>query len=259
MRSLKHLAIVAMLVTVAIPSYPVSPASSAPGRRPQCGTPPAPNEAFTPTVEFGLSDTKLGANPEVSIKLAQESGEQEMGHVILCIPGGFNVPPDKKIEDGDQIGSADLAIDVGPRCAGQGPVSGPATFPDREIIERDRTDEQADSGVRAVWVVDLQPVTTIPLEVRGSKTKGFTAEGDIPANQFTCPPLTFDGTIFAKSATGQVPILKNPPASCPKKMRKAGGGCKMPFGAGDYIFAAHFNTQDSPATVLIEQPISMKP
>lgn len=259
MRSFKKFAVVAILVALAVPSYSVSPASSAPGRRPTCGTPPSPNESFTPTVEFGLSDTKLGANPEISIKLAQDSGENEMGHVILCIPGGFNVPPDAKIEDGDQIGSADLAIDAGPRCAGQGPVSGPATFPDRRIIERDRTDEQADQGVRAVWVVDLQPVTTIPLEVRGTKQTGFTAEGDIPANQFTCPPLTFDGTIFAKSMTGQVPILKNPPAACPKKMRKSGGGCKMPFGAGDYIFAAFFNTQDSPATVLIEQPISITP
>ena len=259
MRSMKKIGIVAILVALAIPSFQMTPASSAPGRRPECGAPPSPSEAFTPTVEFGLSDTKLGANPEISIKLAQEEGENEMGHVILCIPGGFNVPADKKIEDGDQIGSADLAIDAGPRCAGQGPVSAPATFSDREILERDRTDEQADSGVRAVWVVDLQPVTTIPLEVRGTKLTGFTAEGDIPANQFTCPPLTFDGTIFAKSATGQVPILKNPPAVCPTKMKKPGGGCKMPFGAGDYTFAAHFDTQDSPSTVLIEQPISITP
>ncbi|MDQ3939973.1 MAG: hypothetical protein M3238_01315, partial [Actinomycetota bacterium] len=98
MRSRKKFAAVALFTVLAIPMYPASPAASdAPGRRPKCGDTPVPSPDFTPTVEFGLSDTKLSANPEISIKLAQDSGENELGHVILCIPGGFNVPPDAKI------------------------------------------------------------------------------------------------------------------------------------------------------------------
>lgn len=260
MRSLKTTVATGLLMALALPLYFAAPASSdAPGRPPKCGDPAVSSPDFTPTLEFGLSDTKLGGNPEISIKIAQDSGENELGHVILCIPGGFNVPPDKKIENGDQIGQADLSIDAGPRCAGQGPVSGPASFPDRTILEQDRTDDQADRGVRAVWLVDLRPVTSIPLEVTGTRKTGFKAEGDIPANQFTCPPLTFDGVIFAKSVAGQVPILRNPPAKCPRRQRTRTGGCKIPFGPGDYTFAAHFDTQDSPATALIQQAITLSP
>jgi hypothetical protein len=220
-----------------------------------CGV-PKPADDFKPTVEFGLSDTKAGANPEVSILVQQEGGQQELGHVTLCVPAGFNLPPDKKIENGTELGSADLEIAAGPGCADAGPVTAPATFPDRPIFEQDRTDEQADSKVRAVWVVDLRPVTTIPLEVTGNKKKGFKLDGDIPANAFTCPPLTFDGVINATA--GEVPIFKNPPAACPAKLKK-GKKCGMPFGPGDYTFAAFFNTQESDATHLIEQAITVTP
>lgn len=219
----------------------------------KCGVPKSADN-FKPTVEFSLSDTKAGGNPEVSILVEQEGGQQELGHVTLCVPAGFNLPKDKKIEDGTDLGSADLQINAGPGCAGAGPLSGPATFPDRPIFEQDRTDEQADRGVKAVWVVDLRPVTSIPLEVTGSKKVGFRLDGDIPSNPFTCPPLTFDGLINATA--GEVPIFTNPPAACPAKLQK-GNKCLMPFGAGNYQFAAFFNTQESDATHLVEQSISV--
>lgn len=195
---------------------------------------------FTPTVEFGLSDYKVSANPAVTIKVAQDSGEEELAHVTLTIAKGFKLPKDAAIPNGDRLGLADITIDTGPRCAGQGPLSGPATFPDRPIFEQDRTDDQADSGVKAVWVVDLRPVTTIPLQITGSKRKGWKLDGDIPANAFTCPPFTFEAQIGPTSASG-VPILKNP------------------ITPGDRFWLATFTSQDSPASITISQTISIVP
>jgi hypothetical protein len=194
---------------------------------------------FSPSLKFSLKPKKVKKNSELRIQVGQNAGEEELGHVTLKIPAGFKVPGDKAIEDGDQLGVADLAIDAGPGCAGAGPVTAPATFPDREIVEQDRSDEQADRGVKAVWVVDLQPVTTIPLEVTGSVRKGWKLDGDIPANQFTCPPLTFDGTIFKKS-TGGVVITKNP---------------KKP---GKYVFKGILFSQGSPTKKTIKTPIRIK-
>jgi hypothetical protein len=180
------------------------------------------------------------ANSELRIKVSQDSGEEELGHVTLKVPAGFKLPKDGAIDNGDQLGIADLAIDAGPRCAGAGPASAPATFPDRPIVEQDRTDEQADSGVKAVWLVDLRPVTSIPLEVTGSAKKGWKLDGDIPANQFTCPPLNFDATIFKKSQDGGVKITRNP--SDP----------------GRYAFKGVLHSQESPAKKTITTKIRIK-
>ena len=204
---------------------------------------------FSPTLEFGLSDAKVGANPELTIKVAQDTGEEELAHVTLTVPAGFKLPLDEKITDGDILGTADITIESGPRCAGAGPVSAPATFSDREIYEQDRTDEQADRGVKAVWVVDLKPVTTIPLELTGGKKKGWKFDGDIPANQFTCPAFTFEATIFSKSEADQVPILTNPKAFSPT--------AHYPTGPGDYEFSATFQSADSPTSLTITQVISI--
>lgn len=195
---------------------------------------------FSPKMRFGLSPAKVKVHPELSILVEQDAGEEELGHVTLSVPKGFKLASDGQIENGDKIGSADLEIGAGPGCAGAGPVSAPATFPARSIVEQDRTDEQSDRGVKAVWVVDLQPVTTIPLEVTGSPKKGYKLDGDIPANQFTCPPLVFDATIFSESETGGVPVMTTP---------------KKP---GRYTFAGKFSSQDSPTTRTIKQKIKIK-
>jgi hypothetical protein len=195
---------------------------------------------FSPSLKFRLKPAKVKKNSALRIQVGQDNGEEELGHVTLRVPAGFKLPGDRAIEDGDQLGAADLAIDVGPRCAGAGPVSAPAPFEDRPIVEQDRSDEQADRGVKAVWVVDLQPVTSIPLEVTGSARKGWKLDGDIPANQFTCPPLRFDGTIFKKSTDGGVAITKNP--------RKP----------GKYVFKGKLYSQESPVTKTIKTPIRIK-
>lgn len=195
---------------------------------------------FSPKMEFGLDPAKVKSNPEMSILVEQDAGEEELGHVTLKVPKGFKLPTDGKIDNGDMIGSADLEIGAGPGCAGAGPVTAPATFPMRNIVEQDRTDEQADRGVKAVWVVDLQPVTTIPLEITGSPKKGYKLDGDIPANQFTCPALVFDATIFSETGTGGVPIMTTP---------------KKP---GKYTFSGTFSSQDSPTVKTIKQKIKIK-
>ena len=202
---------------------------------------------FTPEMSFGLNPSKVKANPALTIHLEQDSGEEELGHVTLRIPKGFKLPSDAAIDNGAGIGIADLAIDSGARCAGAGPASAPATFPDRSIIEQDRTDEQADRGVKAVWLVDLRPVTSIPLEITGSPRKGWKLDGDIPANQFTCPPLVFDATIYAETQDAGTP--------------PAGGGVKIvknPKKPGKYVFSGTFHSQDSPTKVTIKQPIKIK-
>jgi hypothetical protein len=194
---------------------------------------------FSPTMDFGLSTTKAKANPELTIDVEQDADEEELGHVTLMIPKGFKLPKDDAIDNGDLLGSADLTIAAGPACGSDLPGSAPATFPDRQIKEQDRTDAQADSGVIAVWVVDLQPVTSIPLEVTGSSKKGYKLDGDIPANQWTCPPLAFNGVIFDKTTTGQVPILINP---------------KKP---GTYTFSGTFTSQESPTKKTIKQKVKI--
>lgn len=197
---------------------------------------------YAPKLSFKLSDTKALANPEINILVSQEEGEEELGHVTLTIPKGFNIPADDAIENGDILGTADLEIAVGPACrndqAGAIPLQASVPFTAREIKEQDRTDDQADSGVHAVWVVDLQPVTSIPLEVTGSVTKGWKLDGDIPANDNTCPPLKFDGTIFSKSEAG-VPLVTNP---------------KKP---GKYVFSGSLFSAESPSVVTVKQPVTI--
>lgn len=195
---------------------------------------------FSPVMKFGLKPAKINKNPEFTIFVEQNAGEEELGHVTLQIPAGFKLPVDKKIEEGDKIGTADLEIESGPKCADAGPASAPAMFPMKDIVEKDRTEEQADRGVKAVWVVDLQPVTTIPLEIKGSPRKGYKLDGDIPANQFTCPPLVFDATIFPKTTIGNVPIVKTPGTT------------------GKYIFKGKFHSQDSPTVETIRQAIRIR-
>ena len=193
---------------------------------------------FSPTISFELSDTKIGANPELNMTVEQEEGEEELARVELKLPKGFKLPKDALIPNGTRLGTANIVIDAGPRCNGQA-GSAPATLSDRPILEQDRTDAQADSGVVAVWVVDIRPVTSIPLEITGGRRKGWTLAGDIPPNQFTCPPFTFNATI--NQTAGDVPIVKNPNV------------------AGAKVFSATFTSLDSPTSVTIQQSITITP
>lgn len=199
---------------------------------------PAKAADFSPQIEFALSDTKVKANPQMTVHVEQDDDEEELAAVRLTIPKGFTLPGDEAIAAGDQLGSGEIVIQVGPEChptAGVIPVSVAATLP-ATLEEQDRTDDQADRGVAAVWVLDIQGVTRITLEVTGSVKTGWNLQGDIPANDFTCPPFSFDLTVNATSASG-VPILVNP---------------KKP---GVKVFSATFTSADSPTELTITQPI----
>ncbi len=195
---------------------------------------------FSPEFSFALSDTRIKANPQMTLKLAQEDGEEELSHVTLKIPAGFKLPPDAAVPNNDQIGSGSITIAAGPGCRPGAPVGSakaPFTAP-ATLREQDRTDEQADSGVYAVWVLDISGVTRVPLEIRGSKATGYTFDGDIAPNDNTCPPFSFELKVNSQTTSG-VPVLKNP--------RFTGG----------YKFISTFTSADSPTVVTIPQKIKI--
>lgn len=210
---------------------------------------------YKPTLSFELSDTKTKANPEINIKVSQGAGEEELGHVTLTIPKGFDLPSDEEVAAGSLLGTADLAIDAGPGChpsAGGAPAKAALPLSDRQIYEQDRSDEQADAGVYAVWVVDLFPVTTIPLEITGSIAKGWKLDGDIPANDFTCPPLEFDGTIFSVTET-RVPADPRDPTT-------GEAGVKIltnPKKPGKYVFGGSLFSAQSSEVVTVKQVVKI--
>ncbi|MDP9069351.1 MAG: hypothetical protein M3N53_13540 [Actinomycetota bacterium] len=195
---------------------------------------------FSPEFSFTLSDTRVKANPQMTLKLAQENGEEELGHVTLKIPAGFKLPPDAAVPNNDQIGTGSITIAAGPGCrpgAPLGDAKAPFTAP-ATLREQDRADDQADAGIYAVWVLDISGVTKVPLEIRGSKATGYTIDGDIPPNDNTCPPFSFELKVNSQTASG-VPVLKNP--------RFTGG----------YKFVSTWTSADSPAVVTIPQRIKI--
>lgn len=197
---------------------------------------------FSPTMSFELSDTKVGANPEMSIHVEQDSAdEEELAHVTLQVPKGFNLPADEDIAGGSELGTGEIVIHVGMDCRpgpeGAIPLGADATLP-ATLTELDRTDEQADRGVHAVWNLDITTVAKIVLEVTGSVKTGWKLDGDIPANDNTCPPLVFDMTVNAQSEDG-VPILTN---SAKPKAHK---------------FAGTFTSAESPTMVTLVQKIKL--
>lgn len=164
---------------------------------------------FSPTIEFTIGDRNANVNSTFRVVVKQDTGEEELQSVELRVPAGFSLAVDQQLTAGERIGSGTIVIDSGPRCAGTPAGSAPATVP-VNIVEQDRTSAQIASGVAAVYVVDLRPVTSIVLEVTGSPEKGWTLAGPIPGNNATCPPFTFDATFQQRAQTSQTPILVNP-------------------------------------------------
>ena len=196
---------------------------------------------FSPKIGSKLSTRKVRKNSAMMIHVEQEAGEEELAHVTLGIPAGFRIPKDAQVEDGDVLGSGQIFIEAGTACSpgpeGEIPASTQVNLP-ATLVEADRSDEDADAGVWAVWILDIQGVTKINLTVTGSPKRGFKLDGDIPPNNYTCPPFEFELTIDKKSEGG-VAILKNP--------RKA----------GRYVFSSKFTSLDSGAVVTIRQPIKI--
>lgn len=192
---------------------------------------------FSPKMTFDLSDKRIKANPQMTINVEQDNNEEELATVTLTIPIGFKLPPDSAIPNNDQLGSGTINIHAGPGCRpgapaeADAPITAPAT-----LKERDRTDEQMDAGIYAVWLLDISGVTNVPLEITGSKAVGWTLVGEIAPNDNTCPPFSFELKVNSQSTSG-VPVLINP--------RRA----------GKKVFKGTFTSADSPATVTLKTPI----
>lgn len=195
---------------------------------------------FSPEIEFELSDTKVKANPAVIVRVEQEEGEEELKDVTLNIPKGFNLAGDEEIPNGTTLGEGDISIRAGFACRpgpeGQIPLATMLNLP-AVLRERDRDEAAQDEGLHALWELDIMGVTKIMLKVSGSLKKGWTIQGDIPPNDNTCPPFSFELTV--NETAGDVPIYTNP---------------KKP---GKYVFKATFTTTDSPAVVTVKQPIQI--
>lgn len=162
---------------------------------------------FSPTTAFSLSNRKAGANPKLAVRVAQDKGEEEIAKVLLKIPAGFSVPSDAAVRNGEQLGEGEIEITVGPECAGA--VGSMPYTTDVKIVERDRTSQEKAQGVYSVWVVDLRPVTTIDLLIKGATARGWELAGTVPQNSLTCAPFSFAATLFDKSAQAKVPIFRN--------------------------------------------------
>ncbi|MDP9069350.1 MAG: hypothetical protein M3N53_13535 [Actinomycetota bacterium] len=192
---------------------------------------------FEPKFEATLSDTKVNANPALGFHLEFAEDDEEIGDFKAIIPKGFNIAGDAEVPDGEEIGGGTVEIAAGPDCRpgpeGQIPVKVPVTV-NATIFERARSDDEADSGVHAVWFLDLEPLNRVRLLVTGSPTTGWTIQGAPTPSDNTCNPLVVDLAINAQSESG-VPILTNP-----KK-------------AGKYKFLAEIASQDSPAVAKFKQ------
>ena len=192
---------------------------------------------FTPKFTVALDDTKVGGNPSLNFLLEFDAEDDEIGLFTGYIPKGFTIATDEQIPDDEEIGSGEITIRAGFDCRpgpeGAIPVGAEPTIP-ATFFEKARTDEEADSGVVAVWLLDLEPLNRVRLLVKGSPTTGYTISGAPTPSDNTCNPLTADLTINAQSESG-VPILTNPVKAGKKK------------------FMADIASQDSPEVAHFEQ------
>ena len=194
---------------------------------------------FSPAFTLSLSDTKIKGNPQLTFHLEFDAEDEEIGLFTGRLPRGFKIAPDEAIPNDEQIGNGQITITGGPGCHPSNPTGEPkapvtinATFK-----EKDRTDDEIDAGVHAVWFLDIEPVNRVRLLVKGSPTTGWTIEGAPTPSDNTCNPLTADLNISPKS-TGGVAIVTNPPRATRKK------------------FTATITSQDSPAIANFVQYIT---
>jgi hypothetical protein len=204
---------------------------------------------FEPKFTVSLSDTKALGNPSMTFKLEFANDDEEIGNFIGYLPKGFDIASDEAIpattdaagrEKGEVIGGGEINIAGGPGCHPSFPVKeAKASVPvSATFYERTRTDEEADSGVHAVWFLDIEPLNRVRLLVTGSKATGWKVEGAPSPSDATCNALSVELTIDAKSESG-VPIVTN---------------AKKP---GAKKFMADIVSQDSPSIAHFEQLITI--
>ena len=204
---------------------------------------------FTPKFSLKTSNTKVKGNPSLDIHLEFDENDEEIGNFAMTIPKGFNIAADAAIENaggpgstGDEvIGGGTVTIEAGFACRpgpeGAIPASAPATI-DATIYEKARTDEEADAGVHAVWLLDLEPLNRVRLLITGNSKRGWKMEGAPTPSDNTCNPLIVDLKINDKSESG-VPLVTN---------------AKKP---GVYKFVASVFSQDSPSVAKFTQKVKL--
>ncbi len=223
--------------------------------------PGAAQADFTPVFSMELSDTKVLAHPEISFHLEFDAEDEEIGDFKATLPKGVYIASDDEIPDeacdpagnrqlpsplrsentcGETIGEGTIDIAAGPGCriGGSGSPGSTQVTVTPTFYEVPRTDEEADSGVHAVWFLDIEPLNRVRLLIRGDIKSGWTVQGAPTPSDATCNPLTVDLKIFAESESG-VPIL-----TLPKK-------------PGTKIFMADIQSQDSPTIAHFEVPIKI--
>ena len=192
---------------------------------------------FSPSIDFTIGDNRAGYPTSLRVVVNQEQGEEELGYAEIRIPAGFALATDEQLQNGEQIGEGIILIHGGPRCSGQAPASVPAQAPVK-IYEHARTSKDIADGAKAIYFVDLEPVTRIRLQVKGSVDRGWVLEGQIPGNAQTCPPLTFDATFYKHASRSSAAILTNP---------RYGGA---------YTFGARFTGQQG-TTIQLQQNVNI--
>ena len=195
---------------------------------------------FSPKFSMELSDTKAKANPDMSFHLEFDADDEEIGLFTAKMPKGFNIAADEDIADGTVIGAGEVTIQAGLACRpgpeGQIPLSAPVTIP-AEFEERDRTDEEADSGVHSVWFLNLEPANRVRLLVTGSAKRGWTVSGAPDPSDNTCNPLEVDLTI--NGTADDTPVITNPTKP------------------GKYVFNAEIASQDSAAVAKFKHVVKI--
>ena len=196
---------------------------------------------FTPKFSVELDNTKVGGNPAMTFHLEFDEEDDEIGLFTGFIPKGFTIATDEQIPNDEEIGSGVIQIRAGFDCRpgpeGAIPVGANATIP-ATFYEKGVTDDEADSGVIAVWLLDLEPLNRVRLLVKGSPATGYSISGAPTPSDNTCNPLIADLTIDAQSESG-VPIMTNPTK------------------AGKKVFKAEITSQDSPDVATFTQAITI--
>lgn len=167
-------------------------------------TPAVAGAAFAPTIEFSPASLKAGANPELNARIAQATGEEPIDKVTFLVPAGFQFPDDASITNGENLGEGVFATSTAPFCSSAFQQSFDAT-----AHERDRTAEEIQQGVTAVWVIDLG-IVQVDLVFTRMASGSWRAVADVPNNPLVCPPSTLTATLNETSAASGTPIWRNP-------------------------------------------------
>jgi hypothetical protein len=166
--------------------------------------PASAGAVFDPTIQISLSTRQTGANPRIDFSFVQDAGEEAVDELTFNLPRRFRIPRDASIATGENLGQGKLTTGLTPLCS----AAFQGTF-DAILYERDRTAEEIQQGLWAVWVADLGPVEVVFPWTRLASGR-WRAITDIPRSPLVCPPVTLNSTVNKTSAESGTVISRNP-------------------------------------------------